>query len=56
MNTCHVSLLFVSNTPFGGLIVASTAFAAREAVLVANPEDAAAVVGAAVPRCPTLSR
>jgi hypothetical protein len=55
MNTCHMSLLFVSNIPFWGLIVASTAFAARVVVRrVADPEDAAAAVGAAVPRRQTL--
>jgi hypothetical protein len=36
--------------------VASTAFAARVAIRVDAPEDAAAAVGAAVPRLPTVSR
>ena len=56
MKTCHASLLFVSKTPFWGLTVASTALEARVAVRVAVPEDAAAAVGAAGPRLPTLSR
>ncbi len=56
MNTYHVSLLFVSKTPFWGLTVASTAFEARAAVRVAGPEDASAAMGAAVLRLSTLSR
>jgi hypothetical protein len=56
MNTCHVSLLFVSKTPFWGLIVASTDFEARAAVRVAEPEDASAAMRAAVLRLSTLSR
>jgi hypothetical protein len=56
MNTCHVSLLFVSKTPFWGLTVASTAFEALAAVRVAEPEDASAAVGAAILRLSNLSR
>ncbi len=55
MDTCHVSLLFVSKTPFWGSTVASTAFEAQAAGRVAEPEVAAAAVGAAVLRRSTLS-
>jgi hypothetical protein len=45
MNTCHVSVRCVSNTPFWwGLIATSADFAVREAVRVAAPVDATAAV------------